>query len=59
MAGTNGALLAMMLGRGEIKNTGVITPELLEQEVRHKYLAELAKQKPPIFAYQRVEKRIN
>lgn len=59
MAGTNGALLAIMLGRGEIKTTGVITPELLEQRVRHKYLAELAKQEPPIFVYERVERRIN
>jgi saccharopine dehydrogenase-like NADP-dependent oxidoreductase len=59
MTGINGALLAKMLGKGEITSTGVITPELLEQEVRHKYLAELAKQEPPILAYQRVEKRIN
>lgn len=59
MAGTNGAVLARILGRGEIKTKGVVTPELLEPEVRQKYLMELARQKPPIIAYERVETQIN
>jgi saccharopine dehydrogenase-like NADP-dependent oxidoreductase len=58
MASTNGVVLALILGRGESKVVGVTMPELLEPEVRQKYLAELAKQDPPIIAYERVEKRI-
>jgi len=59
MASTNGAVLARMLGKGEIKTKGVVTPELLEPEARQKYLLELAHQKPPILAYERVERQIN
>ncbi len=59
MAGTNCTLIAIMLGRGEIKTKGVVTPELLEPETRQKYVLELAHQKPPIIAYERVERRIN
>jgi saccharopine dehydrogenase-like NADP-dependent oxidoreductase len=59
MTGTNGALLTRMLGRGDVKTRGVITPELLEQKVRYKYLEELAKQEPSIKAFERVEKPLN
>lgn len=59
LTGMNGALLARMLGRGDIKVRGVITPEQVETEVRHNYVEELAKLKPPIRVYERVEKALN
>lgn len=42
VTGVPAAILAGMLGKGEIKTRGVIAPEFLEPEVRERFLAELA-----------------
>ncbi len=55
---TNCSILTKMLGRGEIKTTGVIPPERLEPNARKRYIAELAAQDPPIIVYERVESHL-
>lgn len=50
------SLLINFVCKGEIKARGVITPELLEPNIRKKLLAELAKQDPPIKVFERIEK---
>ncbi|RLI44488.1 hypothetical protein DRO69_07275 [Candidatus Bathyarchaeota archaeon] len=52
------SLLVSFVCKGEIETRGVITPELLEPDVRGKLLAALAKQDPPIRVFERVEKFI-
>jgi len=52
--GVPAAIFAWMLGKGEIKNTGVIAPECLELEARRTFLSKLAETKQP--AYEKVEK---
>lgn len=59
LTGMNGSLLARMMGRGDVKTRGVITPELVESEVRHRYVEELALLKPPIRVHERIEKPLN
>ena len=51
--GVPAAIFAWMLGKGEIKNTGVIAPECLELEARNTFLSKLAEMKQP--AYEKVE----
>jgi len=38
-----------MLGRGDIKTTGVIAPECLELEARNTILSKLAEMKMPVY----------
>lgn len=52
-------LLAKMLASNEIKTRGVITPELLDRDIRRKFLLEMASQSPPIIVYERIERRMN
>jgi len=52
--GIPAAIFAWMLGKGEIKNTGVIAPECLELEARRTFLSKLAEAKQPV--YEKVEK---
>jgi len=50
------AILAKMLGKGEVKTTGVIPPECLESEVIGRFLAELAEK--GIVIHERVERHL-
>ncbi len=52
--GIPAAIFAWMLGKGEIKNTGVIAPECLELENRKTFLSKLAETKQPV--HEKVEK---
>jgi len=52
--GIPAAIFAWMLGKGEIKNTGVIAPECLELEARRTFLSKLAEAKQPV--HEKMEK---
>jgi len=52
--GIPAAIFAWMVGKGEIKNTGVIVPECLELENRETFLSKLAEAKQPV--HEKVEK---
>lgn len=56
MTGIPAAIFAKMIGRGEIKATGVIPPECLESEAIKAFFAELAEK--GIVIYERVETRL-
>jgi len=47
--GVPAAIFAWMLGRGEIKTTGVIAPECLDLEVRNTFLSKLAEMRMPVY----------
>jgi saccharopine dehydrogenase (NAD+, L-lysine-forming) len=52
--GVPAAIFAWMLGRGEIKTTGVIAPECLELKARNTFLSKLAEMKMP--AYEKMKR---
>lgn len=52
--GVPAAIFAWMLGKGEIKTTGVIAPECLELEARNTILSKLTEMKMPV--YEKVER---
>jgi saccharopine dehydrogenase-like NADP-dependent oxidoreductase len=52
--GIPAAIFAWMVGKGEVKNTGVIAPECLELENRETFLSKLAEAKQPV--HEKVEK---
>ncbi len=52
--GVPAAIFAWMLGKGEIKTTGVIAPECLELKARNTFLPKLAKMKIP--AYEKMKR---
>ena len=52
--GVPAAIFAWMLGKGEIKTTGVIAPERLEMKARNTVFSKLMEMKLP--AYEKVEK---
>ncbi|UCE15630.1 MAG: saccharopine dehydrogenase NADP-binding domain-containing protein [Candidatus Bathyarchaeota archaeon] len=47
--GVPAAIFAWMLGRGDIKTTGVIAPECLDLEVRNVILSKLTEMKMPVY----------
>jgi len=56
MVSVPAALMAIKLGRGEIRTHGVIPPEGLERNVRKSLLADLADK--GIIVHERIEKRL-
>ncbi len=52
--GVPAAIFAWMLGKGEIKTAGVITPECLGLNVRNMFFAKLSEMKMPV--YETIEK---
>ena len=56
ITGVPASIFARMLGKGEVKTTGVIPPECLEPEVIGRFLAELAEK--GIIIHERVERRL-
>jgi saccharopine dehydrogenase-like NADP-dependent oxidoreductase len=48
VTGQSPVILTRMLARGEIKTKGVVTLDLLERNIREKYIAKMNALKPPI-----------
>jgi saccharopine dehydrogenase-like NADP-dependent oxidoreductase len=52
--GVPAAIFAWMLGKGEIRTTGVVAPECLELEARRLFFSKLSEMKMP--PYEKVER---